>query len=819
MQQHSINSTQTCALAEASLSPAKLFTNLTPDVKPIADKSRRYSWDDRAFIKEEVNKLLSAGIIEECNSPWRAQVVVTRDERHKKRLVIDYSQTINRFTIPDAYPIPRIDDMVLELSKFSVFSTLDLKSAYHQIPLADKDKPFTAFEADGKLFQFKRLPFGPTNAVAAFQRKMNELIKTENLEGTFAYLDNLTVGGFCEKDHDDKLPRLLEAAARYNLTFNHDKSILRTDSITLLGYEVSQGCLRPDPHRLQPLRDLKPPSTIKSLQRCLGMFGYYAQWIPQFADKIYPLSHSTSFPLSQEALQAFQALKIELEKASLQSIEEHVPFVVETDASDVALSASLNQNGRLVALMSKALSASELKYSAVEKEAQAIIEAVRKWSHLLSTRHFTLITDQRSVSSLFDATKHSKIKNDKIQRWRMELLAFNYDIKYRPGNKNTVADAFSRVSCALSSISSIQSLHESLCHPGVTRLYHFIRSRNLPFSLEEVRKVCSSCPICSELKPQFFKAEDRTLIKATQPFERLCVDFKGPLPKGASNNSYMLTVVDEYSRFPFAFPCKDMTSETIIRCFNELFSLFGMPSYVHSDRGPSFMTLRLRTYLTERGISMSRTTPYNPQGNGQCERFNSIIWNAVKLALKSRQMELNQWELVLPDALHSIRSLLSTATNETPHERIFLHKRKSSFGSSFPSWLLKPGPVFLRRFIRNSKDDPLVTKVNLVEANSQFARIQYPDGRDSTVSLRDLAPYSSPSKDFVSDDSTSEMNEDRIYFNSRNDCVDEDPDGCTVDPPTESQEGIVPVCDNQGREVSCLRRSQRVRRPPQKLDL
>ena len=98
----------------------------------------------------------------------------------------------------------------------------------------------------------------------------------------------------------------------------------------------------------------------------------------------------------------------------------------------------------------------------VEKEAQAIIEAVRKWSHLLSTRHFTLITDQRSVSYMFDATKHSKIKNDEIQRWRMELLAFNYDIKYRPGCNNYVADAFSRVACAVSSNNFIESLHSAL---------------------------------------------------------------------------------------------------------------------------------------------------------------------------------------------------------------------------------------------------------------------------------------------------------------------------------------------------------------------
>ena len=328
MQRRAINPTQKCALAEASLSPADLLTILTPDVKPIADKSRRYSWDGKAFIKEEVNKLLSTGIIEECNSPWRAQVVLTRDERHKKRLVIDYSQTINRFTILDAYPVHRIDDMVLELSNFSVVSTLDLKSAYDQIPFAYKDKPFTAFEAYGKLFQFKRLPFGPTNAVAAFQRKVNELNRTEKFEGTLANLDNLTVGGFCEKDHDDKLARLLEAAAKYNLTFNHVKSNQRTDSVTLLGYENSQGRLRPGPDRLQTLRDLKPPSTIKYLKRFLELFGNYSQWLPQFTDKIYPLSRSTSFPLSQKALMYSNLLKLNSRKFPYSPLKIMFPLLL-----------------------------------------------------------------------------------------------------------------------------------------------------------------------------------------------------------------------------------------------------------------------------------------------------------------------------------------------------------------------------------------------------------------------------------------------------------------------------------------------------------
>ena len=137
---------------------------------------------------------------------------------------------------------------------------------------------------------------------------------------------------------------------------------------------------------------------------------------------------------------------------------------------------------------------------------------------------------------------------------------------------------------------------------------------------------------------------------------------------------------------------------------------------------------------------MSRTTPYNPRGNGQVERYNGIIWRAVSLALKTRSLSPADWELVLPDALHSIRSLLCTATNCTPHERLFCYQRKSSCGRSVPTWLVSPGQALYRRQVRQSKYDPLVDEVELLDVNTNYAHVRFQDGRETTVSLRHLAP-------------------------------------------------------------------------------
>ena len=143
------------------------------------------------------------------------------------------------------------------------------------------------------------------------------------------------------------------------------------------------------------------------------------------------------------------------------------------------------------------------------------------------------------------------------------------------------------------------------------------------------------------------------LIKATRPLERLNIDFKGPLPT-ATRDRYILTIVDEYSHFPFVYPCSRIDAETVIKCLSHLFSIFDMPEYVHSDQGASFMSNQVKNFLHEKGISTSRTTPFNPQGNGQIERYNGIIWKYVNLALRTRNLPTMHWEAVLSDALHSI---------------------------------------------------------------------------------------------------------------------------------------------------------------------
>ncbi|GFX62023.1 retrovirus-related Pol polyprotein from transposon opus [Trichonephila clavipes] len=302
-----------CFLAVAQVPPVSFFSNLNPDCRPLVTISRRQTVEDNMFMALEVQKLLQEGVIEPSNSPWRAQAFVIRGENHKPRMVVDYSQTINKYTLLDAYPLPKIEE--------------------------DSERHYTAFETCGKLYQFLCVPFGVTNGVACFQRVIDKIIEDEGLTLTYPFIDDVTACGKDQKEHDDNLEKFMTVAKKYNLTLNEDKCTYSSNSVHLLGYIIQDGIIKPDPERLKPLRDMPVPKDSSALQRALGI----------------------------DAVLTFNSLKDDVANAALATMGGDIPFRVETDSSDFAIGATLSQAGRPVAFFSRTLHASELRHSSPEK--------------------------------------------------------------------------------------------------------------------------------------------------------------------------------------------------------------------------------------------------------------------------------------------------------------------------------------------------------------------------------------------------------------------------------------------------------------------
>ncbi|KRX13315.1 Retrovirus-related Pol polyprotein from transposon 17.6, partial [Trichinella nelsoni] len=583
-----------------------------------------------AIVEPKINGTNITALIDTGSSLSFIDERLLTNDNHKKRMVNDYSQTINLFTLLHAYPLGKINDMVQAISKYHFFSTVDLKSAYYQIPISARDRPYTAFEAGGRLYQFKRISFGVTNGVTCFQRVMDNILPVEKLKDTFVYVDNVMICGMNQEEHDENLNRFREVAEKYNLRLNNDK------------YHCNSST----------------SGNTASFRRVLGMFPAYSQWIPRFSEKIHALARCTKYPLPQPAVDAFKALTKDIVNSVVTAIDDELPFTVETDASDHAIATTLSQLGKPVSFFSRMLSNSEQRHSSVEKEAYGIVEAIRKWRHYLLGHHFHLITDQRSVALVFNNKQAGKLKSDKITPYPESVVA----------SRTTVVENV-----------TLQTIHNNMCHPGVTRMAHYARSKNLPYTMEEIQRMTNSCRVCAELKPRFFKGDSGKLIKATAPFER---------------------------RRVFPIPV----------CIS-------LPRHLY----PNSQQM-LNPALLPVCVLTSRTTAHNPQGNGQAE------------STKIHNLRTGQWEEVIGLALHSIRTLLSTATNATPHERLFGYPRRTPTGTSLPPWLTTPGIVLMRRLNRTNKHDPLVEEVELLEANPKYAHVRLTDGRRTTVSLRHLAP-------------------------------------------------------------------------------
>ena len=165
-----------------------------------------------------------------------------------------------------------------------------------------------------------------------------------------------------------------------------------------------------------------------------------------------------------------------------------------------------------------------------------------------------------------------------------------------------------------------------------------------------------------------------------------------------------------------------------------------MPNYIHSDNVKSFVSKELKEFLLKRGITSSKSSPYHLTGNSQVEHYIGVIWKAIQLALKTYNLGVSSWEAVLPDALQSLRSLLNTATNSTPHELFFNFDRRSPSGKSLPAWLATLSPILLQKFVKTHKNNDLVEEVQLVEANPTYASIRNADEREGTVLISNLAP-------------------------------------------------------------------------------
>ena len=366
----------------------------------------------------------------------------------KLRMCIDY-RALNKLTIKNRYPIPRIEDLIDQVQGCKVFSKIDLCSGYHQVRLEPEDCEKTAFRTRYGLYEYVVLPFGLTNAPATFMNTMNHVLHEYLDVFCVVYLDDILVYSRSWQEHKEHLQKIFQVLKEQKLYVSDKKCSLGCTRVEFLGHEISAAGIGVLQDKIQVIKDWPIPRNLKELRSFLGLANYYRKFIKDFSSKALPLTSllkkAAEWRWTEEATAAMDSLKKALSAAPVLLIPDpSKKFELTTDASDYAVGAILTQdqgNGQQpVAYESRKLNPAELNYATHEKELLAIVHALRVWRHYLDAQDFVIHTDHAPLRYLQTQPQLSK----RQARWMELLQEFKFEIKYRPGRDNVVADALSR---------------------------------------------------------------------------------------------------------------------------------------------------------------------------------------------------------------------------------------------------------------------------------------------------------------------------------------------------------------------------------------
>ncbi|KAI4887888.1 hypothetical protein NFI96_000720 [Prochilodus magdalenae] len=578
------------------------------------------------------------------------------------------------------------------------------------------------------------MPYGLRNAPSVFQAFINDVLRDMIGRFVIAYIDDILVYSPDLPTHVRHVREVLKRLLEHQLYVKGEKCEFHQGSVSFLGYVISPAGVVMDDHKVEAVENWPRPHTVRELQRFLGFANFYRRFIRNYSAAAAPLTsllkgNAKGLKWTPQAESAFADLKQRFITAPLlKHPDPSKPFVVEVDASNVGVGAVLSQHSgeppklKPVAYFSHKLSPAERNYGIGDKELLAVKLAFEEWRHWLEgAQHpFLVLTDHKNLEYL----KSAKRLNSRQARWALFFTRFNFRLTYRPGTRNTKADALSRIyepeaseepnpktileptvflapvrweidadierSNAESEVPEgcpparlyvperfrnrlITWAHTSLTtgHPGENRTFNLLSGRYWWEGMRsDIHRFVASCTVCSKCKtPRTLPAGKlQPLPVPNRPWSHIAVDFVTDLPK-SQGMTVILVVIDRFSKgvrfVPFAqLPTAFQTAECL---FHHVFRFFGVPEDIVSDRGAQFTSRVWKAFMTKLGISVSLTSGYHPQSNGQCERANQELAKFLRVYCHDNQSD---WATYLPWAEMAQNSLTSSTTSLTPFQCI-----------------------------------------------------------------------------------------------------------------------------------------------------
>ncbi|XP_048481336.1 uncharacterized protein K02A2.6-like [Plutella xylostella] len=468
---------------------------LKENSEPKFFKARSVPFAIKDKVDQELERLTDLGILVPTNySDYATPIVPVLKDNGKVRIAGDYSLTLNKDMYIDKYPMPRIEEVFAKVGGGESYTKIDLSNAYNQFEIEEDSQSLTTINTPRGLFKYTRLVYGLANAPAIFQRTMETLLA--GVEGVSCWLDDVCVTGPTREIHLQRLRQVLERLNNAGLKLQKDKCEFFKPSVTYLGYVIDKNGIRTCPKKVAAIMESPAPKCVTEVKRFLGIINYYRNFIPGASTILSPLQNllrkDAPWTWSDREEQAFQRIKRELASDRvLTHFDPEARLTLCVDASPTGLGAYLAQgeegHERPLAFASRSLSASERNYSQINKEAAAIIFGVKHFHQYLYGREipFILKTDHRPLLAIFGKKNGVPVMTaSRLQRYAIFLSAYNYDIQYIAGDRNSVADYFSRMPVSDSFVEPEECAGRSLIN--------FIVNETLPISFHDIKKATAS---------------------------------------------------------------------------------------------------------------------------------------------------------------------------------------------------------------------------------------------------------------------------------------------------------------------------------------
>ncbi|KAI2664269.1 Transposon Tf2-9 polyprotein [Labeo rohita] len=679
--------------------PYDLAIDLVPGA--VLPRGHLYSLSatEHQAMEEYVAEGLRAGTIRPSSSPAAAGFFFVKKKDGGLRPCVDY-RGLNQITIKNRHPLPLTNTALDALSGARFFTKLDLRSAYNLVRIREGDEWKTAFITPTGHYETLVMPFGLCNSPSVFQQFINDVLRDMLGRWCYTYLDDILIYSKTLEKHTQHVRAVLRRLLAHQLYCKLEKCAFHQHSTTFLGFVISPQGVAMDPQKLEAVRSWPLPTSLKQLQRFLGFANFYRRFIQGFSATAAPLT-----ALTKPSHGAFFTSPPKPSKPSRPCATCSPPL--QSSSTPTRTNPSLLRK----------FNSTQQRYGVGDRELLAIKWALEEWRHWLQggADPFTVWTDHQNLTVI----RQTKQLNPRQARWALFFEHFNFQLSYRPGSKNSKADAISRQHQRDSTTSEAapvlpphvilaplqwgleervrqshsqnppppdtptgrlfvpDTLHQEVLqwghdstlagHPGGQRTITFIARafwwRTLSRDVQLYVQACNTCarskttntPSTGELQP---------LPIPRRPWSHISIDFVTGLPESQGKNT-ILTIVDHFSKAVHLVTLTGLPSAktTVELILEHVVRLHGFPKDIVSDRGPQFTAKFWQAFCRLIGTTSSLSSGFHPQTNGQTERANQQLERFLRCFAGEHQRSWARY-LVWAELFNNIHT--SSATNLSP---------------------------------------------------------------------------------------------------------------------------------------------------------